>query len=217
MLVHQNYIRSDRRELLPFILNTPETTLEIGCREGLFSLLLKQELGTQETWGVEVDVKPAAEARENLDHFFQAPFPLDDGILPEGHFDLIIFNDVLEHMYDPWEALIRCQRLLAPEGQILASIPNIKHKLVLRNLILHDDFEYTKGGNLDSSHIRFFTKTGMIKMFEDTGYTVKRISPSTPIRNLWWRFLAWISPNRLESFYVHQYVLVSEIRRPPTG
>ncbi len=214
MLVHQNYIRSDRREMLPFILNNPDTTLEIGCREGLFSLLLKQELGVKETWGVEIDTKPAAEASENLDYFFQAAFPLDAGILPRSHFDLIVFNDVLEHMYDPWEALIHCRDLLAHGGQVLASIPNIKHKLVLRNLILHDNFEYTQGGNLDSSHIRFFTKTGMIKLFEDTGYTVVRISPSTLIRNLLWRFLAWISPNRLESFYVHQYVLVSNVRPP---
>ena len=143
MLVHQNYIRSDRQELLPFILNRPDTTLEIGCREGLFSRLLQQKLGVKETWGVEIDAKPIAEARETLDHFFQAAFPLDAGILPNGHFDLIIFNDVLEHMYDPWEALIRCRDLLAPGGQVLASIPNIKHKLVLRNIILHDNFEYT--------------------------------------------------------------------------
>jgi SAM-dependent methyltransferase len=214
MLVNPNYIRSDRREMLPFILNRPRTSLEIGCREGLFSLLLKQNLQVTETWGVEIDATPAAEARENLDHFFHGAFPLDDGSLPSEYFDLIVFNDVLEHMYDPWEALIRGRDLLAPGGQILASIPNVKHKLVLRNLILHDNFEYTQGGNLDSTHIRFFTKSGMIKLFEDTGYAVIRILPSVPIKNLLWRFLAWISPNHLESFYVHQYVLVATIRKP---
>jgi len=212
MLVNPNYIRSDRREMLPFILNRPRTSLEIGCREGLFSLLLKNKLKVNETWGVEIDAQSASEATENLDCFFHDAFPLEDGSLPSGYFDLIVFNDVLEHLYDPWEALVRSRDLLAPGGQILASIPNVKHKLVLRNLIFHDNFEYTQGGNLDSTHIRFFTKSGMIKLFEDTGYAVIRISPSVPIKNLLWQFLAWLSPNHLESFYVHQYVLVSEVR-----
>lgn len=40
-------------------------------------------------------------------------------------FDLIIFADILEHIYDPADLLSKYIQFLKPSGTIIASIPNI--------------------------------------------------------------------------------------------
>jgi SAM-dependent methyltransferase len=42
---------------------------------------------------------------------------------PDESFDLIVSNDVMEHIPDPLKALRECFRVLKPGGEVLASIP----------------------------------------------------------------------------------------------
>lgn len=42
---------------------------------------------------------------------------------PDTSLDLIVSNDVFEHVPDPWIALKECSRVLRPGGQMLATIP----------------------------------------------------------------------------------------------
>lgn len=58
---------------------------------------------------------------------------------------------------------------------MVASIPNIRHKSVLKKLIFSDSFEYKDRGILDITHIRFFTETSIRKMFDDCGYEILKI------------------------------------------
>ena len=51
--------------------------------------------------------------------------------LPERIFDCIVFNDVLEHMVVPEQALRYAKTLLSPNGSIVASIPNIRYLPIL--------------------------------------------------------------------------------------
>ena len=47
--------------------------------------------------------------------------------------------------------------MLKDNGKILVSIPNIAHYDIIRGLF-NDQFNYSKVGILDNTHIRFFTK-----------------------------------------------------------
>lgn len=67
--------------------------------------------------------------------------------------------------------------LLRDDGYIIASIPNIKHRSVLLRLIFFDEFQYTDHGLLDSSHLRFFTKKEIVKMFKDEEFEVVDLIP----------------------------------------
>lgn len=62
---------------------------------------------------------------------------IEKTVLPyqEEYFDYIILADVLEHLENPWRALENIKAYLKPGGQVLASIPNILHFSVLRNLL----------------------------------------------------------------------------------
>jgi SAM-dependent methyltransferase len=73
-----------------------------------------------------------------------------------GCYDRILFGDVLEHLVDPESVLRNVVRLLAPEGRILVSLPNIAYWQI-RLRLLAGQFAYAESGILDRTHVRFFT------------------------------------------------------------
>ena len=86
-----------------------------------------------------------------------------------NYFDRIILADVLEHLTDPMEVLVKLSKLLKSAGKFLIDIPNIAHASIKYNL-LSDNFDYTPMGLLDNTHIRFFTLNSIIKELSNTGY-----------------------------------------------
>lgn len=83
----------------------------------------------------------------------------------------MILADVLEHLADPWETLRQVRRVLAPGGTVVASIPNVRHWQVVRDL-LEGRWEYAEAGILDRTHRWFFTRRSLARLFEETGFTV---------------------------------------------
>lgn len=94
----------------------------------------------------------------------------------EIKFDYIIFSDVLEHLKNPKKVLLMSKMLLAQNGSIIFSIPNIGHNAVLIDLA-NSKFEYKELGILDNTHIKFFAYDSIEKMLHDTLlYPVKRMA-----------------------------------------
>jgi len=96
--------------------------------------------------------------------------------LPTGSFDCVLFNDVLEHMVAPEVALRYARQLLAPGGVVVASIPNIRSFPTIWRLVFHASWEYQDAGVLDRTHLRFFTKSSIVDMFEREGFALEEIS-----------------------------------------
>lgn len=86
-------------------------------------------------------------------------------------YDFIIFADVLEHLYDPAETLLRCRELLKADGAILLSVPNIANNNVILSL-LKDEFNYTPIGLLDDTHIRFFAYNSLNRLIKKLNYKI---------------------------------------------
>jgi hypothetical protein len=59
---------------------------------------------------------------------------------------------------------------LSDEGTILASIPNVMHFSLLKDVI-RGRWTYQDAGLLDRTHVRFFTFYEIDKMFKDAGYS----------------------------------------------
>ena len=89
-------------------------------------------------------------------------------------FDYVIFADVLEHLYNPWEVLSSVKRVLKDTGSVLISVPNVAHNSVLIDLF-NNKFEYREVGLLDNTHIRFFTQPSLLDMVTKAGFSVKKI------------------------------------------
>ena len=162
------YFQYNRNEMIKFIPKDSRVTLEVGCGVGNFSNTLKG-LGIT-VWGVEPDYDSFLVAGKKLDKVYHGSFEDVYNNLPLSAFDVIIFNDVLEHMVDPWKILEMSKKLLNQEGVIVASIPNFLYFHEFLNFILNKNFDYQKAGIFDKTHLRFFTKKSIVEMFKGLDY-----------------------------------------------
>lgn len=176
---NRSYYENERKNMLEFIPPTAKKILEVGCAEGKFSAMLLRP--DREVWGVEMDEKSATIAQQKLNKLIYGDFESAFEQLPKAYFDCIIFNDVLEHIYDPWETINKVKLLLNKEGVLVSSIPNIRYiSVFVLEIMLKKDFHYQNHGILDRTHVRFFTSKSIVRMFESCDYTIithKGINP----------------------------------------
>lgn len=163
--------------LFQLIDGTPERVLDLGCAAGAFGAALKARYPGAWVTGIEAGRAAADKAASRLDRVVHAR--LDNGSLADhgfeqGEFDTIIAADILEHLVNPWELLVRLKPFLAPHAQVVASIPNIRNISVVATLLLSGRFDYDERGLLDITHLRFFTLRGIRRMFDETGYTLEQ-------------------------------------------
>jgi len=189
-----DYFTVARQEMVCFVPANCRRLLDVGCGTGTFGASLKKQNPQIEVWGVEPFASAAAKAADKLDRVITGPFGAESD-LPAGTFDCIVFNDVLEHMIAPERALRYAKLLLSAGGTILASIPNVRHFPVLWQLGVRGIWEYGDCGLLDRTHLRFFTKSSILRMFQSEGYAVRSISGINPYvgvpnasRRLWFAY-----------------------------
>ena len=96
----------------------------------------------------------------------------------EDKFDVIVFADVLEHFVHPLDVLAMATSVLAPNGRIIISIPNVAHLSVRLQLLL-GSFTYTDRGILDRTHLHFYTKKTLKEMITKAGLHITHMG-ATP-------------------------------------
>jgi SAM-dependent methyltransferase len=165
-----NILKSLPREL---------SVLDVGCGSGVHGAELKRARG-HHVVGVDLSEQSIQKASARLEEAYVA-----DVTQPELYpffgarrFDVIVFSDILEHLYDPSDVLTRHYHLLAPGGHILISLPNIAIWNV-RLAVLAGRFEYQDTGTLDRTHIRFFTRRTFRRFTREASLHVSksRITP----------------------------------------
>jgi 2-polyprenyl-3-methyl-5-hydroxy-6-metoxy-1,4-benzoquinol methylase len=168
-----SYFEQSRPEMLPFVPSDCKRVLDVGCGRGNFGQALKQERKI-EVWGLEPVAAAAAEAATKLDRVIEGIFT-PDANLPPANFDVITFNDVLEHLLDPAEALQFAGKLLKPSGAIVASIPNFRHFPAMWDIVVRGEWRYRDSGIFDRTHLRFFTRKSILALFADCNFSVEKI------------------------------------------
>lgn len=144
--------------------------LETGPATGVMTKLLKNQLNCDVVC-VEVDSEAAKRAEQYCRRMIVADLNSDtwiEEIKNEEPFDYIIFADVLEHLINPKETLLKVKKFLSTDGEILISIPNIGYSGVIYDL-MRGKFEYRRDGILDETHLRFFTRSSVEKLLEESG------------------------------------------------
>lgn len=98
--------------------------LDAGCGPGKLGAALKEKNCFRV--GIEADTGLAEIARPHYDDLIVSDLENLKGLeYPLGYFDVIIFADILEHLSRPERILEAFRDYLAPDGYILACIPNI--------------------------------------------------------------------------------------------
>lgn len=163
-----------RSEMLAFVPSGLSRVLDVGCGWGGFGQALKQRDPGVEVWGIETSAAACEVAGTRIDRVVHGTFPESlDASAPA--FDCIVFNDVLEHLVEPGEALGRTRGLLDSRGVVVASIPNVRDLRVVFPLVVLGRWQYSDVGLLDRTHLRFFTRSSIIALFVEAGYAVEQI------------------------------------------
>ena len=101
------------------------TLLDVGCWDGELSGRCGAALGAKRMLGVEVYEGPAAEAEaKGLE---VARVDLETGRFPweDGSVDVVVCNQVLEHLKNVWLPMTEIHRVLRPGGHAVLSVPNL--------------------------------------------------------------------------------------------
>jgi len=134
--------------------------LDIGCA---FGLLLKEFPGGFKIYGLDVSEYAISKAREeNPRGIFQIADVTKKRPFPDNFFDLIIMNDIIEHLAEPELALENARSMLKKGGYLYLTTPNLN---LLRRVIFHfpDKWEH---------HISLTSFSETKKLLENSGFEV---------------------------------------------
>jgi methionine biosynthesis protein MetW len=197
--------------LLIAVIPSGARVLDVGCGTGSVSCLVRDRCRAQVV-GLEPNVARAEEARRRGLQVIAAPFA-PEVTIPLGKFDVVMFADVLEHLVDPVPALERAGNLLRPGGRVVASIPNVAHWTVRWDL-LWGRFDYQPCGIMDATHLRWFTRKGIDRLFAGAGFSIEshRMSANVYLpeygKRAPWRWMPHRVRSRLICCGVHCFPLL---------
>jgi 2-polyprenyl-3-methyl-5-hydroxy-6-metoxy-1,4-benzoquinol methylase len=160
--------RQARTEMLALLPERYRTVLEIGCDEGDFAARLQGEV-----WGVEPASEAATIAAGRLHRVLVGTFEAARAALPLGYFDVVVCNDVIEHMVDHDAFLREIRAYIAPGGVLIGSVPNMRHYRALFELLVLRDWDYRDSGVLDRTHLRWFTARSLRRSLVAAGFAIE--------------------------------------------
>jgi len=167
----EGYYDNVRVEMIQYMPKQPKTIIDIGCGNGAFAEVLKEQTGA-EVWGIEYMDREAQVAKDKLYKVYSGKCEDYIDKLPDEYFDVVYFNDILEHLVDPYMVLDKIKKKLSKGGVVISSIPNVRYHNTFMRLLIKKDWRYEDFGVMDRTHLRFFTKKSIRAMYEDLGYTV---------------------------------------------
>lgn len=181
--VSNSYYEQANPDLLYRIPVQAQRVLEVGCGAGSLGAAYKALNPDAVVVGLELNALQAERARSQLHYVItvdvdQCPTPeLPDGLgTATAPFDCLVYGDVLEHLRDPQAVLQQQLPWLASDGVVLACIPNVQHWSVLHNL-LAGHWPQQDQGLFDRTHLRWFTREGMVALMQACGLVVHDITP----------------------------------------
>jgi len=182
----------NRRVILEFLeRNDKARLIDLGCWNGVFTQKIAEKIGTQYTWGVEVDYEQRLNAESRGIKVIQADLnetlPIED-----ESFDVVHSNQVIEHVYETDLLLKEMYRILKEGGYAIISTPNLAgwHNILsllmgLQPFPAHVSNEVYVGnkysplhnhtvGNKGLVHLRIFTYASLKELCEYHGFKVEK-------------------------------------------
>jgi 2-polyprenyl-3-methyl-5-hydroxy-6-metoxy-1,4-benzoquinol methylase len=212
----ENYYGNPRREMMAFVPEHARKILDVGCGAGVFGAGLKASRELQnspEIWGVEMDVPAAEAATDVLDWVVQGDVLKVLPTLAGEVFDTVVMNDVLEHLAEPADLLGAIRPLLAADGVLVASIPNVRYFFNVMDLAWNGRWEYTDEGILDRTHLRFFTRSSISLLLRENGFQVEKMVGINATGSLKFKLANFVSLGRFSDMRFLQYAVTARLAR----
>lgn len=204
----------ERPEVTRWLSSPIRRLLDVGCGAGRASAAVKKRFSGLTVTGIEKDSGAAARARAVLDSVFEedAATGLARLLVAGERFDAFLFADVLEHLEDPLAVLAQARALALPGASLVASVPNVGHLSLARDLLL-GRFDPLPAGLADAGHLRWFTRGFLAEALIESGWSVDSVHsvegapPPEGASFLEW-FSAWTGLDRT-SLAAYQWIAVA--------
>jgi SAM-dependent methyltransferase len=143
------------------------SALEVGAGNGALLLHLRA-LGFERLIGIEPSRDAAQSAAPDLRDLIRVE-SFDPARLPKAHFSLIIANQTLEHIDEPYEFLAAARLLLKPGGAVMIVSHNYRHWL-MRLLGARSPI-------IDIEHLQVFSPSSLSYALQRAGFPAPDIGP----------------------------------------
>jgi len=141
-----------------------KTLLDVGSAHGWF---LQEAASLFAATGIEPDEAIAAQARRGGHAVRGGFFPSTLGV--DDKFDVIVFNDVIEHIPAIGEAMDACIAHLNPDGLLVLNLPSsigffYRRAKILARLGWPAPFERLWQKDLPSPHVHYFSPDNLVRL-----------------------------------------------------
>jgi len=190
--IYEKWARSRNVTFISLLEFNPKAkVVDLGCGNGEFTLRAKEKIGCNEIIGVDADEERLNEAEKKgiivVNHDLNDTLPFRD-----NSFDVIICNQVIEHLYYPVKFMREVYRILKPKGYAVISTENLASWDNIFALLLgytpfsmeFDSGLYKIGNPLSSHekrgikepfpHVRVFAWKGLIELSKFVGFKIER-------------------------------------------
>jgi SAM-dependent methyltransferase len=167
----------------------PARVLEVGCAHGAYVALLGWA-GYKAT-GTELSPLAVRFAREAFGVDLLSG-PVESLRLQEASFDVVVLNDVIEHLPDPPGTLAHCAGLLAKKGLFVIQTPEFIENRSYQDLRATDDLFLKHMEKNNDEHLFLFSRRAASLLFSRLGFP--HLDFSNPVYSYDMSFVASQSP-----------------------
>jgi 2-polyprenyl-3-methyl-5-hydroxy-6-metoxy-1,4-benzoquinol methylase len=157
------------REAVSSVQRTPRL-LDLGCGQGHITEAIRQALHSADVTGLDYSISAIDYAHA---HFPEIDFAVGDAYespYAQGFFDVVVCNNLWEHVPDPLLLLSRIKRILRPGGHIVLSTPS---RYRVANLV-----RILRGKSvmlMSPHHVTEYTVGQVVEQLAYGGFQVRRI------------------------------------------
>lgn len=148
--------------------------LEIGCGAGQFIRAIRQKRPELQCYGTDISQEAIQKAEQYHDQVTYRRGEAERLPFDAGEFSAVLIFDVLEHVVSPENFLAEVNRVLRPGGMVYAFVPCEGDALSLWYWL--DIFHLKR--NLTTKyagHIHFFSRRELFRLYQQTGFSIKRV------------------------------------------
>jgi SAM-dependent methyltransferase len=145
----------------------PARVLEIGCAHGGFVALLGW--AGYEAVGTEMSPWVSGFAHEAFGVTVLTG-PVESQDFKAGSFDVIVLNDVIEHLPDPVGTMGHCAHLLAQGGVFMIQTPEYKEHLSYRDLVDSKDLFIKHMDKKNDEHLYLYSRRSAGQLLARLGF-----------------------------------------------
>jgi len=175
------------------LLENGERIIDVACGSGDFALLASKYF--KEVYGVDISSEKISKAKkqakdENIKNVIFDIYDVNGGLkFKKEYFNAVTAIAALAFFFDPYFIMSEFRRILKKGGVLIVEVPNLAY-LPRRITLLLGHLPKVASTDIgwDGGHLHNFTQNSLVKLIENSGFRVLKITGSgifANLRNFW--------------------------------